>query len=598
MRHIKKMMAALVVAVLAMTMCAGVAFAEDATSTSTPTLTQTPTNNLTADAKISVKGLEQGDTVTYYQVVKWDNGWVLGDEFAEGLSAADLAEIVGNKDNPGAISAAMAVKISQVESIVGTTDNTPVGDTGIWEKSGVAPGLYYVAVTPGVAGVVYNPIFVAADYYTNTSNEITLVNNGNSYSDNAMAKKTKVTLEKTSTTITEVPVGQDVDFTVATTIPHFGKAYTNPKFTLEDTMSGGLSVKTDTIAVKYKDSTGFVTVPESAYTLTAATAGYSVEFSKDYLQNLTVATDIQVTYKATIISEAAYNVNPEANTVTLNYSNNPSDTTGKGILRDKTNHYTFDIDADLLGQGTYKTTEVVKIGVDKDGNEITKTTTLSNGNTIGALEGAEFKLYSAYTDATTNTPYVNGKITADTIIYSGPDGRLGTKVNGAFVAGIKGLAAGTYYLVETKAPDGYIKATDPVTIVIEAKTAEKTYTDTEQIDGENVEVTYKANELVSYTVKINGVETAKYTMTNEKPDQGDKFNTDPEDPNGSVEGTTNVGDDANSGKIKNTQGVELPSTGGMGTTILYVVGGIMVLLAAVWLITKRRMSKTKIEEEK
>lgn len=43
-------------------------------------------------------------------------------------------------------------------------------------------------------------------------------------------------------------------------------------------------------------------------------------------------------------------------------------------------------------------------------------------------------------------------------------------------------------------------------------------------------------------------------------------------------------------KIENLRGVVLPSTGGIGTTIFYVVGGIMVLGAGVLLITKKRMS--------
>jgi LPXTG-motif cell wall-anchored protein len=42
--------------------------------------------------------------------------------------------------------------------------------------------------------------------------------------------------------------------------------------------------------------------------------------------------------------------------------------------------------------------------------------------------------------------------------------------------------------------------------------------------------------------------------------------------------------------LVNTQGIELPSTGGMGTTILYIGGSILVILAAVLLITKRRMN--------
>ena len=45
--------------------------------------------------------------------------------------------------------------------------------------------------------------------------------------------------------------------------------------------------------------------------------------------------------------------------------------------------------------------------------------------------------------------------------------------------------------------------------------------------------------------------------------------------------------------IVNKQGIELPSTGGIGTTIFYVIGGIMVAGAAIALITKKRMGSEK-----
>lgn len=58
--------------------------------------------------------------------------------------------------------------------------------------------------------------------------------------------------------------------------------------------------------------------------------------------------------------------------------------------------------------------------------------------------------------------------------------------------------------------------------------------------------------------------------------------------------TTMTGDtwaDGNGGvQITNNSGTELPSTGGMGTTIFYVVGAILVIGAAVLLITKKRMT--------
>ena len=43
-------------------------------------------------------------------------------------------------------------------------------------------------------------------------------------------------------------------------------------------------------------------------------------------------------------------------------------------------------------------------------------------------------------------------------------------------------------------------------------------------------------------------------------------------------------------KVQNNTGSTLPTTGGMGTTILYIGGSILVLAAAILLITKRRMN--------
>ena len=51
--------------------------------------------------------------------------------------------------------------------------------------------------------------------------------------------------------------------------------------------------------------------------------------------------------------------------------------------------------------------------------------------------------------------------------------------------------------------------------------------------------------------------------------------------------------DANPVRVQNMTGAELPSTGGIGTTIFYVLGGILVVGAGILLVVKKRMSSEK-----
>ena len=113
-----------------------------------------------------------------------------------------------------------------------------------------------------------------------------------------------------------------------------------------------------------------------------------------------------------------------------------------------------------------------------------------------------------------------------------------------------GLSEGEYTLEETKTPDGY-NTINPIKIVI----------------------TYQ-----------NGKFTVKWKQTNEN--------------NEVIEGTGSrddviVDDQDNtfSTEILNKKGSLLPSTGGIGTTIFYIVGGILVVGAAILLVTKKRMSR-------
>lgn len=106
--------------------------------------------------------------------------------------------------------------------------------------------------------------------------------------------------------------------------------------------------------------------------------------------------------------------------------------------------------------------------------------------------------------------------------------------SGALV--INGLADGTYYLTETKAPRGYNLLREPVKVTIGHKDA----------NGKLTETSFVGNQ----------------TET---------------DTSGVV-------------KVENNAGAELPSTGGIGTTVFYVLGSAMALGAVILLVTKKRMA--------
>ena len=104
----------------------------------------------------------------------------------------------------------------------------------------------------------------------------------------------------------------------------------------------------------------------------------------------------------------------------------------------------------------------------------------------------------------------------------------------------EGLGEGTYTITETTVPAGYNKASD-MEVIIEWNP--------DAVDP---------NKMWTATVGGNSL----------------TFND--------AEGVFDL-------TIKNQSGSELPSTGGIGTTIFYIVGGALVLFAVVLLVTKKRM---------
>ena len=154
-----------------------------------------------------------------------------------------------------------------------------------------------------------------------------------------------------------------------------------------------------------------------------------------------------------------------------------------------------------------------------------------DGETKTALAGAEFILYKGSEENREYAQVTNGKLTGWT-----KEKTEATKLvsgDDGMIA-VEGLDADTYYLEETKAPSGYNKLAGPVTVVI-----------SHAVTAEGAHMTNTLEQDATVVEKV---------------------------------------------EIENKSGTLLPSTGGIGTTIFYVLGSILVIGAVVLLIAKKRMS--------
>ena len=276
-------------------------------------------------------------------------------------------------------------------------------------------------------------------------------------------------------------IGDTVEFKIVVHVEAGAQSYK-----VADTMSDGLTFNSSSLKVTYKDAPA---TANSDYTLEPGKNGttFTLTFKDSYVADK-VGEAIVVTYNATLNDKAV--VTGNKNKATLGYGTNKT-------VESETTTYTYEFD-------------LVKV----------------DGATKKLLNGAEFKLYDAENGGSVIkvVPVAGGYRVAN----GDETGAVDTiKVNGK--VHISGLDKTTYWLEETKAPDGYNMLTE--------------------------------RKPVSLTNGSNNTTLTSSTWS--EADHGVA--------------------------VENNAGTVLPSTGGMGTTLFYVIGGGLMVAAVVLLVTKKRM---------
>jgi fimbrial isopeptide formation D2 family protein/LPXTG-motif cell wall-anchored protein len=557
MKNINKLFALLLAVIMVVAMAAPV-FAEETTH------------------KITMSYSQPGHTYEAYQIfsgelsngklihIEWGNGVngeaiiaalkadkTLGADFAGEITTAEqVANILTNYENDSAkIEAFGRIVAANLTNKV-DTECVMSGDKAPYTYTITVPGDGYYLVKD--AGAILQGD-AATKYILQVLGDVTI----DVKADFPTLDKSIVE-EGKNVDLNEVFVGDKIDYVLTSKVPAMD-GYKSYFFVIHDTMSAGLTFNND-VAVKINGNA-----------LTAGT-DFTVEFDestnsfqiilKNFIQYKGLAGKaIEITYSATLNENAVIGEAGNPNVAYLVYSNNPNqDAEGLPENPDKPGKNDGDITGKTPEDEVITYTSGIKLmKVDTSKAPLTGAKFQIKGFSEKAViisekiyEVAENGTYYRLKDGT----YTETAPTEETLKFYDSDSVKYNEVTVVTQETVKtnivtdawvdengiitfeGLGAGEFTIEEMVAPEGYNKLTQPIKIVIEF----------------NKDATPKWS--------------ATYNGKNMEMGEDNLF----------------------SFQVENKAGATLPSTGGIGTTVFYVVGAILVLGAVVMLITKKRMS--------
>ena len=358
-----------------------------------------------------------------------------------------------------------------------------------------------------------------------------------------------------------------VPYVITTKVPNTSH-YDHYFMEFNDKVSAGLDISAVNAEDKFSDYKVFIDDVEmnaGQYTLIVDATARTIKVSFKDVKGQD-GKILKLTYNAKINKNAVVGVTGNPNEVTLKYTNSP-DHSGDGEFDN--DNYVSETPKDIVI--TYLTgIQILKVDADSDspleGAEFSIAGTRTVSTVVSGVEfveDASGEYYKLATGAYTKTAPTDATAARYDSDASGKkfkkqsvdkEIKTETEVKVSAISGENGiitfndLGAGTYTITELLAPDGYNKLENPIKVTI------------------------------GFTAPGSVSTGEEECIWNKSAEENGSFSFD------EASGLFKV-------TIENNGGSTLPSTGGMGTTIFYVIGGILVLAAVIVLISKRRVQQ-------